>query len=120
MPSYQIQLRETRMATDGTDDVAIFDVTREDSKQVWHVPVYLTPLFRLMRMELGAPAERRRDMVAGLGAQAIVEALKNGKEPPLENSLMFAIDYPGAPDAPTPILTYEHLNVYVEEKSQVE
>jgi hypothetical protein len=116
MPAYQIQLREMRLATDGTDDVAIFDVVRKgDKQQVWHVPAYLTPLFRIVQMELGAPAESRQDMVAGLGARAIIETLKKGVEPPIENRLVFAIDYPGAPGLPNPMPDYEDIDVYVEE-----
>ena len=50
MRSYQVQLRETRMATDGTDDVALFDVAREEDGQTWRVAVFLSPLFRWVRM----------------------------------------------------------------------
>jgi hypothetical protein len=54
-------------------------------------------------------------MVAGLGARAIIETLKKGVEPPIENRLVFAIDYPGAPGLPNPMPDYEDIDVYVEE-----
>lgn len=111
MCSYQIRLRETRMTTEGIDDVALFDVIREKDGESWQVPVFLSPLFRLMQMKLGAAVEDRRDMVAGLGARAISERLLSGLEPPLEEMLVFAIDYPGAPGVPNPLPSYEQIIV---------
>jgi hypothetical protein len=110
---YQIQLRETRMATDDTDDVALFDVTREGDGQTWHVPVFLSPLFRVLHMEFQASIESRREMVAGLGARAIAGRLKQGLEP-VEEGLLLAIDYPGAPGDPDPIVPYERVTVRME------
>lgn len=117
MPAYRVQLRETRMATDGTDDVAIFDVTREDDGQTWQVPVYLTPLFRLVRMETTATAEKREAMVAGLGARVITERLEQGQVSQLEEPAMMTLDYPGAPDDPEPLSSYEEFVVQVDEET---
>lgn len=113
MSNYQIRLRETRMATDDTDDVALFDVICEDGR-TWQVPVVLSPLFRVLHMEFQAPVESRRDMVAGLGARAIAERLKQGLEP-AEEILVFAIDYPGAPGEPNPLVPYERVTIPVDE-----
>jgi len=114
MSNYQIRLRETRMATDDTDDVALFDVTCEEDGRTWQVPVFLSPLFRVLHMEFQAPVESRRETVAGLGAQAIAERLKQGLEP-VEESLVIAIDYPGAPGAPNPLVPYERVTLHVHE-----
>lgn len=111
MCSYHVKLRETRMTTEGTDDVALFDVIREQDGESWQVPVFLSPLFRLTQMKLGAAVEDRRDMVAGLGARAISEQLLRGREPSSGDMLVFAIDYPGAPGAPNPLPTYENIVV---------
>lgn len=117
MRCYQIQLRETRIATDGTDDVAMFDVTCEEDGQTWLVPVLLSPLFRWLQMESQVSVESRRDMVAGLGARAIAERLRQGLEPLSEEFLLFTTDYPGAPGDPDPLLPYERVNVCVGEGS---
>jgi hypothetical protein len=114
--SYQIQLRETQIATDGTDDVAMFDVVCEEDGQTWLVPVLLSPLFRWLQMESQAAVESRRDMVAGLGARAIAERLRQSQEPLSEGFLLFTTDYPGAPGAPDPLLPYERVNVRVGEE----
>ena len=116
MASYRIELRETRLSENGTDDVALFDVTREEDGETWTVPAYVSPLFRVMRMHAGAPPEQRRDMVAGMGARAIVEHLKKGAGPPLAPQL-FAVDYPGAPGEPQSLSPYEHATVVVDESS---
>lgn len=116
MRSYQIQLRETRLAVDGTDDVALFDVMEEDG-ETWLVPVFLTPLFRLVHMEAGASPETRQNLVTGLGARAIAERLKGGVEPS-EEPLVFTLDYPGAPEEPDPLLPYEDVTVYVKEEEK--
>lgn len=115
MSSYRIRLRELRLATDGTDDVALFDVTREDDGETWIVPAFLSPLFRLVRMSARVSHEVRGDMVGGLGARAIVEQLRQGVEPSAMESLLFTLDYPGAPGEPDPLLPYESVTVDVEE-----
>jgi hypothetical protein len=115
MISYRVQLREIRLATDGTDDVALFDVTREEDGETWIVPVLLSPLFRLVRMSASASADSRQDMVAGLGARAIVEQLRHGAEPSQVESLLFTLDYPGAPGEPEPLPFYEEATIEVEE-----
>lgn len=116
MSSYRIQLREIRVATDGTDDVALFDVTREEDDETWIVPALMSPLFRLVNLRSTVSPERRREMVAGLGARAIVEQLNRGEEPPSE-PLLFSLSYPGAPGDPEPLPSYEHVTVEVEEGS---
>jgi hypothetical protein len=115
MASYRIQLRETRLATDGTDDVALFDVTRAEDGAAWIVPAYLSPLFRLMQMRVNASPDRRREMVAGLGARAIVEQLTKGVDPPSVGPLLFTVDYPGSPGDPEPLSSYEQATVELEE-----
>lgn len=117
MSSYRIELREIRLAADGTDDVALFDVTREEDGTTWIVPAYLSPLFRLMQMQANTSPDRRRDMVAGLGARAIVEQLARGEEPPLARPLVFTVDYPGAPGDPELLSPHEKATVEVEEGS---
>lgn len=111
MRCYRILLRETRMTTDNADDVALFDVTCEEDEQTWRVPVFLSPLFRVLRMGSRASVEDRREMVAGLGARAVAERLQQGLEPPFEKSLIFATDYPGAPGNPDPLLPFDVVTV---------
>ena len=115
MVSYRVQLREIRLATDGTDDVALFDVMREEDGETWTVPALLSPLFRLVRMSASVSADSRQDMVAGLGARAIVERLSHGAEPSEVESLLFTLDYPGAPGDPEPLPSYEEATIEVEE-----
>jgi hypothetical protein len=110
MSTYEIRLYETRMTESDTDDVALYDVTRKDG-QNWRVPVFLSPLFRVLCMGAMPSVESRREMAAGLGARAIVERLVQGLEPPFEDSLVFATDYPGAPGDPNPLSPYEHIIV---------
>jgi hypothetical protein len=112
--SYRIELRETRMSKDDADDVALFDVTREEEGQTWFVAAFLSPLFRVIHMESQNPVESRRDMVAGLGARAIAERLEQGLEPAEQEFLVFAVDYPGAPGDPDPLLPYDHVIVRVD------
>jgi|GEM_PF-1917470 len=119
MSSYWIQLREVRLATDGTDDVALFDVERKEDGETWIVPALLSPLFRLVNMRATASADSRREMVAGLGARAIVEQLNRGLEPPLDGAFLFSLDYPGAPGDPKPLSSYEQVVVEVEEQHSV-
>ncbi len=111
MSTYQIKLYETRMTENDTDDVALFDVTCDDDGRTWRVPVFLSPLFRILHMGAMPVVENRQDMVAGLGARAIAERLLQGLEPPFEESLVFAANYPGAPDAPNPLLPYKRIIV---------
>ena len=111
MSTYQIRLYETRMTENDADDVALFDVTRERDGQVWRVPVFLSPLFRILQMRALPAVETRREMVAGLGARAIVERLQQGLEPPFAEHLVFATDYPGAPGAPDLLLPYDQVTV---------
>ena len=114
MSAYQIRLRETRLATDGTDDVALFDVTREEDGETWIVPALLSPLFRVVNMRSTASPSGRREMVAGLGARAIVEQLQRG-DLCSDEPLLFSLDYPGAPGDPEPMPSYEHVVVEAEE-----
>ncbi len=113
MYSYQIRLLETRMAENGADDVALFEVSREKDGQTWRVPVFLSPLFRLLHMGPQSAVERRRQMVVGLGARGIAEQLQQGLEPTDLDFLVFAADYPGAPDDPVPLPSGEQLTVRV-------
>ena len=117
MSSYRIELREIRLATDGTDDVALFDVKREDDEETWIVPALMSPLFRLLALRTTVSEEGRRRMVGGLGARAIVDKLKEGGGPALEHPILFSTDYPGAPGDPSPFSSYEELTVEVEEPS---
>jgi len=111
MSAYQIRLYETRMTENDTDDVALFDVTCEKDGRTWRVPVFLSPLFRVLQMGALPSVKDRREMVAGLGARAIVERLKQGLEPPYKESLVLATDYPGAPGDPDPLLPYDQVAV---------
>jgi len=115
MSSYEIALREVRLATDGTDDVALFDVRREEDGESWIVPALISPLFRLMNMQATVSDESRRAMVGGLGARAIVERLNQGVDPEdVEEPFLFSLDYPGAPDEPKPLDPFEALTVEVD------
>lgn len=111
MCSYQIRLNETRIGRRGTDDVALFDVTCVEDGQTWQVPVFLSPLFRVLQMGFQASIESRRNMVAGLGARAIAERLKRGPKPPFEELMVIATDYPGAPGEPDPLSPHERVIV---------
>jgi len=99
------------MTTDDTDDVALFDVTCKEDGRTWRVPVFLSPLFRVLHMGAMPSIESRQEMVAGLGARAIVDHLKQGGELPLEGSIVLAADYPGAPGRPDPLSSYDQLTV---------
>ncbi len=111
MPSYQVRLSETRIAEEGADDVALFDVNSRDDGRSWRVSAFVSPLFRFLRMGSLASTERRRDMVAGLGARAIAERLQRGWEPTEGEFLVFAINYPGSPGDPDPLLPYDEVTV---------
>lgn len=116
MASYHIGLREIRLATGGTDDVALFDVRREGDGETWIVSALLSPLFRLINMHATMSQDSRRAMVAGLGAQAIVDALQQGATARLgEEPFLLGLDYPGAPGEPDPLPSFEELTVEVEE-----
>jgi hypothetical protein len=122
MSSYQIELREVRLATDGTDDVALFDVRRNEDGETWIVPAMVSPLFRLINMRATVSDEGRRAMVGGLGARAIVERLNRGAEgesltESLEEPLLFSLDYPGAPDEPKPLPEFETVTIEVDDGS---
>jgi len=75
-----------------------------------------SPLFRLVNMRSTVSADGRREMVAGLGARAILEQLNQGMEPS-DEPLLFSLDYPGSPGDPEPLPSYEHATVEVEESS---
>lgn len=113
MRAYQIELHETRVGPDVTDDVALFNVTREGDEAAWHVPAFLSPLFRFLRLGPQAGPQDRQKLVAGLGARAIVERLRRGVEPPFAEPLVFAVDYPGAPGEPNPLQPYDQVTVRV-------
>jgi hypothetical protein len=113
MISYQIRLLETRMADDETDDVALFDVICREDGRSWRVPVFLSPLFRLLCMETQPSVESRREMVAGLGARRISDWLRQGLDLNEQEPLVFATNYPGAPGEPEPLLPYEDVTVSV-------
>jgi hypothetical protein len=99
------------MTTEDTDDVALFDVICEKDGRAWRVPVFLSPLFRALHIGMLSPVESRREMVAGLGARAIVKRLKAGLEPPFEGGIILAVDYPGAPGDPDPLSPYDQVTV---------
>ena len=110
MESYRVRLRETRLAKNGQDDVALFNVTREADGETWRVASFLSPLFRRLHMKAGAGPDERRDMVAGLGMRAIVQKLR-GPGISAGEALVFALDYPGAPEAPAPLKPYDDVTV---------
>jgi hypothetical protein len=113
--TYHIRLFETRITEDELDDVALFNVQREADGETWQTPVFLSPLFRIMRLPLQASVESRQEMVAGLGAREIVDRLKRGEKPPFSEQLVLAIDYPGAPDEPDPLIPYDQIVVHIDE-----
>lgn len=117
MSSYRIELREIRLATDGTDDVALFDVRREDDGANWIVPALMSPLFRLVNMRATVSDEGRKAMVGGLAARAIIDRLNNGEEASMEEPLLFSTDYPGAPGDPSPLAAYDDVTVEVDAPS---
>ena len=102
MDTFEIRLYETRMTEDNTDDVALFDVICQGGKN-WRIPVFLSPLFRVLWLGAMPLVETRREMIVGLGMRAIVDRLVQGLEPPFEDFLVFATDYPGSPGEPTPL-----------------
>jgi hypothetical protein len=65
-------------------------------------------------MDLKASEERRQEMVAGLGARAIVDRLRRGLEPPFEESVILASIYPGAPGTPEPLEICETISINVD------
>ncbi len=115
MSDYEIVHYETRIAEDETDDVAIFKVVEigpeSTPRQSWEVAVILSPLFRVLQMDMLAPKESRAEMVAGLGAQAIVSQLQAGQAPPFDGPIVLSVDYPGAPGDPQTLSAYHHIRV---------
>lgn len=61
-------------------------------------------------MDAGVGAHERRDMVAVLGLRAIVEKLR-GPGICSGECMVFAIDYPGAPEAPACLMPYDDVTV---------
>jgi hypothetical protein len=120
MPTYRIQLYEARTTENDMDDVALFDVSCEEDGRTWRVPVFLSPLFRVLQMETLPSLKSRRSMVIGLGARAIAERLRRGLEPPFERSLVFATDYPGAPGDPNPLLPCDQVIICGSEANTVD
>jgi hypothetical protein len=115
MGSYRLRLREIRLSErEVADDVALFEVTREEDRHTWSVAAFLTPLFRVLHLRSRASVEARREMVADLGARAIVERLRQGLELDGQAFLVFTNDYPGAPGAPDPLLPYDQVIVRVD------
>ena len=114
MCGYQIRLEDVRIASDGKDDVALFDVVRETDEETWRVPVYLSPLFRFLNMRSQPSPEVREQMVGGLGARVIVERLRRGIEPPFGEQLVLATNYPGAPGEPDVLHPYDRVVVQVD------
>jgi len=102
------------MTTDDMDDVALFDVTCEEDEQTWLVPVFLSPLFRLVQMRFDSSIEHRKEMLAGLGARAIAERLQQSQESRIAEPLVFTTTYPGAPGDPDLLLPYEQVTVCVD------
>ena len=94
--------------------MALFEIIRAEDGQRWSVAAFLSPLFRVLHMNSSASIEARREMVAGLGARAIVGRLKQGLEPDGQGPLVFANDYPGSPGAPDPLLPYDQVTVCVD------
>ncbi len=113
---YHIRLFETRITEDDLDDVALFNVQREADGETWQMPVFLSPLFRIMRLPPQASVESRQEMVAGLGAREIVNRLNQGDELPFSEQLVLSIDYPGAPDEPDPLTPYDQLIIHVDDE----
>ena len=112
---YQIRLEDIRIASDGKDDVALFDIVRGTDEETWRVRVYLSPLFRFLNMRPHSPPEVREQMVGGLGARVIANRLQRGIEPPFEEQLVVAAHYPGAPGKPDVLHPYDHVTVRVGE-----
>jgi hypothetical protein len=112
MPSYRIQLLETRVSADDVDDVALFDVQCGEDGRTWRVSAFVSPLLRLLQVGSQSSVEGRRDIVAGLGAREIAERLRRGMEPADQEFLIFATNYPGAPGDPDPLLPYDHVTVH--------
>jgi len=52
-------------------------------------------------------------MVAGLGLRAIVSRLEQGDGIADGEALVFAVDYPGAPHIPEPLMPYDDVTVHV-------
>jgi len=107
------------MTTKDLDDVALFDVTCEEDDQAWLVPVFLSPLFRLVRMSFDPSIEKRQEMLAGLGARAIVERLQRGQESQIDEPLVFTTSHPGTPGDPDPLLPYEEMTICVEKTQDI-
>jgi len=114
---YEIELKETRLAERGRgDDVALFEV-RENGEKGEQVTVYLTPLFRVLQMKGERSPEARAEMVAGLGARAIVERLHSGEGPQEIERVKLGESYPGAPGEPEPLDEYELFVVDAQEEN---
>jgi hypothetical protein len=117
--TYNVRLLETRMSDCSGDDAAIFSVSSDDDGTACQVATLISPLFRHLYMESNPPIEARRDMVAGMGAQAIAEQVKRGI--PLEDGayLLLSETYPGAPADPQPVPHYEEWTFESEDGKRV-
>ncbi len=93
--------------------LATFTVTKDNGLRSWQVRVKARPS---LRQALGGRVQQYddRDLVAGLGAQAIIVMLERGLEVTEQDIVLDASHYPGHAGKPAIVADYRHLTVRVE------
>ena len=93
--------------------LARFIVTKDDGAKTYEVRVKAR---RSLREALGPRVEQYddRDLIAGLGAQAIIVMLERGLEGFEHDIVLDAAHYPGQPGKPAILRDYQHLTLRVE------
>ena len=93
--------------------LARFNVTKDDGARTYEVRIKAR---RSLREALGPSVERYddRDLIAGLGAQAIIVMLQEGLESFERDIVLDAAHYPGRPGEPAMVRDYQHVTLRVE------
>lgn len=93
--------------------LARFEVTKDNGVKTWQVRVKGRSS---LREALGGRVQQYddRDLVAGLGAQAIIVMLENGLEAFEEDIVLDSAHYPGRAGEPAIVPDYRHITLRVE------
>ena len=93
--------------------LARFDVTKDNDVRTYEVRVKARPS---LREALGPHVQQwdDRDLIAGLGAQAIIVMLQQGLEAFEHDIVLDAAHYPGRPGEPALLRDYQHVTLRVE------
>lgn len=110
---YDIQFEGFEPFTGRGYALARFNVDKDSGAKTWEVRVKARPS---LREALGSRVQRYddRDLVAGLGAQAIIVMLENGLDAFEHDVVLDAAHYPGRAGEPAMLPDYQHVTLRVE------